>query len=156
MKTCVVYYSMSGNTEMVARQIADLMNADTIKLMPKKEYPNKGLKKYLWGGRSAIMGDTPELEDYSFSNDYDCIILGSPIWASNIAPPLNTFIHDNMDILKDKKVAVYVCQGGSGADKAIKKLKDKLEITNELVLIDPKDKQNKENDKLIKEFCKKI
>ena len=156
MKTCIVYYSMSGNTEMVAEKIADYMDADTIKLVPKKEYPNKGFKKYFWGGKSAIMGDTPVLEKYDFSDDYDCIIFGSPIWASNITPPLNTFIRDNLDKIKDKKLAIFVCQSGSGANKAIKKLKEKLNITNQLILIDPKDKPKDENNELIKDFCKKI
>ena len=41
MKVAIVYYSMSGNTEYVAKKISEKMDADLIELMPEKEYPNK-------------------------------------------------------------------------------------------------------------------
>ena len=60
------------------------------------------------------------------------------------------------EILRNKKIAVFVCYGGMGADKAIKKLKDFLGIDSfegELVLVEPKDKENEDNLAKIKEFC---
>ena len=48
---------------------------------------------------------------------------------------------------------------GGGAEKAIEKLKQFLEISEfaaELVLIDPKDKKSDEKDKRVEEFCEKI
>ncbi|MCH5304733.1 MAG: flavodoxin family protein, partial [Ruminococcus sp.] len=61
MKTAIVYYSMSGNTEFIAKKIADKISADLIKIEPEKAYPSKGLRKFIWGGKSAFMGDTPKL-----------------------------------------------------------------------------------------------
>ena len=160
MKKAVVYYSMLGNTDYVANLISEKCDADLIKLIPKKEYPNKGLRKYLWGGKSALMGDTPELEDYSFDSDnYDYIIFGSPVWAAQFTPPIRTFIKDNKERLKDKKIAAFACFSGSGADNALNKLKEFLEIEQfdaEITLIDPKDKKNEEKDKKIEEFCEKL
>ena len=160
MKTLVVYYSMSGNTEYVAKSISDKLNADIIKLIPKKEYPNKGLKKFLWGGKSAIMGELPELESYEFeSSKYDLIIFGTPVWASSFTPPIRTFIKENKEKLLNKKIAVFTCFMGGGADKAIEKLKKYLEIEQfeaELILIDPKDKKEDEKENKINEFCSKI
>ena len=66
MKKAIVYYSMSGNTEYVAKYIAEKVNVDLIRIEPKKQYPNKGFRKFFWGGKSALMGETPELESYSF------------------------------------------------------------------------------------------
>lgn len=160
MKKAIVYYSMSGNTEYVANCIANKVDADLIKLVPKKEYPNKGLRKFLWGGKSAVMGDTPELEDYQFDSEkYDCIIFGTPVWASSFTPPIRTFIKENKEKLANKKIAVYICYMGGGADKAIEKLKNYLGIDGfqaELVLIDPKTTKTDEKTKQIDEFCKKI
>lgn len=160
MRKAIVYYSMSGNTEYVANKILNEIDADLIKIEPKKEYPNKGLRKFLWGGKSAIMGDTPALEEYTFDADkYDYIIFGTPVWASSFTPPIRTFIKENKDKLKDKKIAVFICYMGGGADKAIDKLKKTLEIDEfsaELILIDPKEKNTDENDKQIDDFCKKI
>ena len=160
MKTAIVYYSMSGNTEYVANYISKKIDADLIRIVPEKKYPNKGLKKFLWGGKSAIMGETPELEKYKFdSSKYDCIIFGTPIWASNFTPPIRTFIKENKENLKNKKIAVFSCFSGGGAENAIAKLKEFLgidDLTGELILIDPKDKRSEEKDKQIEEFCQKL
>ena len=160
MKKAIVYYSMSGNTDYVAKYISDKIDADLIKIEPKKEYPNKGIRKFLWGGKSAVMGETPALEKYEFDSDkYHCIIFGTPVWASSFTPPIRTFIKENKEKLNGKKIAAFICYMGGGADKAIEKLKQYLEINEldaELILIDPKDKKSDEKDKQIDEFCEKI
>ena len=66
MSTAVVYYSMLGNSEMVAEHIAGGLGADVIRIEPDKAYPDKGAKKFLWGGRSAVMGEKPILKPYEF------------------------------------------------------------------------------------------
>lgn len=160
MNTAVIYYSMSGNTEYVANIISEKIGAELIKLIPKKEYPSTGFKKYFWCGKSAIMGDMPELEDYEFdASKFDLIIFGTPVWASNFTPPLRTFIEENKTKLNGKKFAVFTCFSGGGAEKTIEKLRKELEIDKfeaELILIDPKDKINTENDKKIEEFCNEL
>ena len=160
MKKAVVYYSMSGNTDYVAKYISNKIDVDLVKIEPKKEYPNKGIRKFLWGGKSAVMGETPALEQYEFDSDkYDCIIFGTPVWASSFTPPIRTFIKENKEKLNGKKLAAFICYMGGGADKAIEKLKQCLEISEldaELILIDPKDKKSDEKDKKIEEFCEKI
>ena len=99
MKTAIVYYSMSGNTKYVADKIAERIEADIIRIDPVKAYPDKGAKKFIWGGKSAVMGEKPALHPYEFNVEkYDRIILGTPVWASNFAPPIRTFIKENPDI----------------------------------------------------------
>ena len=155
MKTVIVYYSLEGNTAFAAEKIADALGADTLRLKPVKEYPKSGFKKFLWGGKSAVMSETPRLEPYTFhGEDYDLIVFGFPVWASNITPPLRTFIKEND--LEGKRIAAFACESGSGAEKAFEKLKTVLEIEKleaETVLIDPKTKPSGENDRKIKEFC---
>ena len=160
MKKAIVYYSMSGNTEYVANCISQKTDSDLIKIVPKKEYPSTGFKKFFWGGKSAVMGETPALENYEFdSENYDCVVFGTPVWASTFTPPIRTFIKENKDKLNGKKIAVFVCYSGGGADKAIERLKKYLEIENleaELILIDPKDKKTEEKNGQIEEFCQKL
>ena len=160
MKKAIVYYSMSGNTEYVAKCIADKIDADLIKIVPKKEYPSKGMIKFLWGGKSAIMGDTPALEEYSFdSSKYEYIVFGSPVWASCFTPPIRSFIKENRENLKGKKFAAFICNMGGVADKALDKLKNYLDVSElsaELVLIEPKENRNEENEKKINEFIERI
>lgn len=160
MKTAIVYYSMSGNTKFVADKIAEKIGADVIRLEPVEAYPDKGIRKFFWGGKSAVMEEKPELVEYEFdAGQYDMIIFGTPVWASNFTPPLRTFIEENRSELEGKKVAVFVCFSGGGADKAIDRLKkcvgvEKLE--GELVLVDPLVKGVAENEVRIGEFCEKV
>lgn len=159
MKTAVVFYSMSGNTKLTAETIAENLNAELIEINPVKEYPNKGFRKFIWGGKSAVMGDKPKLQTYAFDGSYDRIIFGTPVWASSFTPPIRTFIDENREALKGKRFSVFVCYSGGGADKAIEKLRAFLEteaFDAELILIDPKDRPSEKNEEMLTAFCDKL
>ena len=155
MRTAIVYYSMSGNTKYVADKIAEKIEADIVIIEPVKAYPDKGAKKFIWGGKSAVMGEKPQLRPYEFSADkYDRIILGTPVWASNFAPPIRTFIKENPEI-SGKKIAVFTCFSGGGADKAIEKMKKYIGIEKfeaELILVDPKENVKVEDDEKLNQW----
>lgn len=157
MRTAIVYYSMNGNTAFAAKLIAEKLGADIVSVEPEKAYPAKGIKKFFHGGRSAMKNETPKLKKYRFNADeYERVIIGTPVWASNIAPPLRTFIEENRVSLSVKRIAAFVCLSGSGAGKAMEKLKACLGIDSleaELALIDPKDKPQEANVKRIENFC---
>ena len=158
MKTLIVYYTLEGNTHYAAKKIASLLDADMLRIKPVKTYPRKGFRKFLWGGKSAVMAETPELEPYTFdASAYDRIVFGFPVWAGNVTPPLRTFIKEND--LSGKRFAAFACQSGAGAEKAFEKLKTALgirELDAELVLIDPKAKPDPKNEKKISGFCGKL
>jgi flavodoxin len=150
---------MSGNTAQTAERIASILGAELIRIEPVKEYHKEGMKKFVWGGMSAVMGETPRLHPYRFDADYDRVIIGTPVWASNIAPPIRSFIKQNRDNLRGKVNAAFFCYAGGGADKASAKLRKLLSLDSfdaELVLIDPKDKPKPEDDAAIVSFCKQL
>ncbi|MBQ4045818.1 MAG: flavodoxin [Lachnospiraceae bacterium] len=156
MKDLVVYYSLEGNTAYVAEIISKKTGADLLRLEPKKAYHDKGFAKFLWGGKSAVMAEKPELEDYDVNlDDYDRIIFGFPVWASNYTPPIRTFIEENADVLAGKRFAAYACQSGSGGKKALGKLAKDLCIEafeQTGVFNDPKAKKSRQTHEQIKEF----
>ena len=128
MKTLIVYYSLEGNTEYAAGRIAEAAGADVLRLHPKKAYKDKGFAKFVWGGKSAVMGEAPELEAYEVDlSAYERVVFGFPVWASKFTPPLRTFIQENADALKGKRFAAFACQSGSGAEKALGKLSSLIE-----------------------------
>ncbi len=138
MKVKIVFYSLEGNTKLIAEEIAKNLNGDIVELKPKKHYVNSGFKKFLWGGKSALMKETPDLEVYDNNLDYDLIIIGTPVWAGTFAPPIRTFLKDNN--LEDKRVAVFVCHAGGGAKgcfEKFKKLASKCEIISTIDFVDP-------------------
>ena len=158
MKTIVVYYSLEGNTDYAAKEIAARLGADLLRVEPDKAYPTSGFRKFFWGGKSAVMGETPALLPYSFDGQaYDRVILGFPVWAGNVAPPVRSFVREND--LRGKRVAAFACQSGSGAEKAFGKLKKQLgaeALEAELVLIDPKDRPDARNDERLRAFCERL
>ncbi len=80
MRNLIVYYSLEGSTKYVAEKMAEKLEADILELIPKKSYHSKGILKFIFGGKSAIMAEKPALEDYSIDLSlYDRIILGSPV-----------------------------------------------------------------------------
>ena len=158
MRNIIVYYSLEGNTEFAAKTIASIIGADLLRIEPVKAYPGSGFRKYFWGGKSAVMAESPALQPYTFKpQEYERIIIGFPVWAGNVTPPIRTFVKEND--LSGKRIAAFACESGAGAEKAFGKLKsclktDKLEA--ELILIDPKNKPSAENEANIRAFCDRL
>lgn len=112
MKKLLVYYSYEGNTEVLANSIKDKIDCDVLKLEPIKEKKSEGLFRFVWGGYQVYMTKKPKLKAYSVDlSKYDEIIIGTPCWFGTYAPPINTFLNDNK--FKEKKVYIYVCNGGN-------------------------------------------
>lgn len=157
MKTAVVYYSLEGNTKLVAEKIAERLNADIIELKCVKAYPTGKVSKFVWGGKSVTFGERPALLPYDFNaDDYDAVIIGSPVWASKYAPPLKTFLSEN-DI-SSKKTGFFVCCAGGKTDKCFAEMKRdaKNDGVATLNLVDPLKRQTPENDAEIDKFCERF
>lgn len=112
MRKLVVYYSLGGNTRLVAETIAEKARADVLELLPEKEAPSGMVRRIVWGGRSARTGERPALKPYALDpSEYGMFFLGTPVWAWTIAPPLNTFLSKHS--LEGKQVALFCCHGGA-------------------------------------------
>ena len=155
-KTAVVYYSQSGTTEYIAEQIKESCDAELIKLVPEKAYPDSGFRKFFWDGKSAVMAEAPKLQSYEFDPEaFDTVVIGFPVWAGTIAPPIRTFVREQKEALKGKRILAWACQGGSGAEKALNVLKGLLGIeafTAEMILNDPKDRPEEGNQNKLQAF----
>ena len=145
MKTAIVYFSLEGNTEYVAKKIAQIMgDCDLIKLETEKDYYTEGWKKMLLNGRDAMKGDTPELKPFQFNvSEYDKILLGSPIWASRMAPAMKTFIEMYGGDIVEKgpeNIGVFFSQSGNGYKSTFKRMRKELGVKRvgaELSMVDP-------------------
>lgn len=147
MKNLVVYYSLEGNTKLIAETIRKEINADMLELRPEKQYPNKGFKKYFWGGKSVVFKEQPKLlNKWIDISIYDRVFIGTPVWAGTYAAPFNTFF--NQHKLKNKEVGLFACHGGGGADKCLNNFKKELinnKIIGQIEFIDPLKKNKDEN-----------
>ncbi|MDY6338523.1 MAG: flavodoxin [Saccharofermentans sp.] len=154
MKTAVVFYSMHGNVRYVSEKVAKELGADLIELIPVKAYPDKGAMQFIWGGSAVTFKKKPELEPYTFNaSDYDLVIIGTPVWASNFTPPLRTFFENND--LTGKKIAVIATSAGGDSAKCVEAVKAAAKadsLAAVLSLVDPKEKPSDENEKQIAAF----
>ena len=125
MKKLVVYYSLEGNTKLIAQKIAEATGADLLELKLKKETIDPhSLSKYLWGGRQVVMKEKPELFPFEVDpNQYDLLFIGTPVWAWNYSPPINTFLSGTK--LADKKIALF-CSHGGAMEKTFKNMEKEL------------------------------
>jgi flavodoxin len=124
MKKLVVFYSLEGNTRLVANTIARAAGADVLELAPEKELSAKGFTRYLWGGKSVLMREKPALKPLALDpSQYDMFFLGTPVWAWSMAPPLATFL--SRFSFTGKPVALFCCHGG-GPGKVLRKMREAI------------------------------
>ncbi|MDD5492977.1 MAG: flavodoxin [bacterium] len=123
MKTLIVYYSYTGNTELVAKTIASEISADILKVEDAEKTGK--LKIYFSGSFAAKRGKSWPIKTINvLLKDYDRIFIGAPVWAGKAAPEINAYIEQAE--LKGKPVVVFVTMGGSKSDEAIQGLSDKI------------------------------
>ncbi len=66
MKDLVVYYSLEGNTEYVTDKIKNCTGADTLCIIPKKAYHDKGLLSSFGEARVACISDNQRQDLIAF------------------------------------------------------------------------------------------
>jgi flavodoxin len=116
MKTLVVYYSRSGNTRQVAEVLAQKMGADLEELIDR--HPRKGLVGWLKSGRDAVKEKETELAPLDHSpENYDAIVVGTPVWAAHPAPAVRTFLGSND--LGGKRVAFFCTMSARGGEETL-------------------------------------
>lgn len=122
VKTLVVYYSRTGNTKKLGDEGAAALGADVEELKDKKN--RKGPIGFLMAGLEAVKGLPTELEPLVHDPAaYDLVLVGSPVWAGCLCPPVRTFLAQQRAGLK--KVAWFsTCgsEGGSSASKAFSQM----------------------------------
>lgn len=101
-KTLVVYYSASGNTERVAKNIAEAAGADLFEIVPAELYTSDDLNWTNPDSRVSREHDDESLRDVPLTttevsdwDSYDTVFIGYPIWWGIAAWPVDTFVKNN-------------------------------------------------------------
>jgi flavodoxin len=125
-KTLVAYFSASGTTEKLAKNLAQAADADLYAIRPAVPYTSADLNWMDKKARSTVeMKDPssrPTLADTDAKiKDYDTIFLGFPIWWYVAPTIINTFL-ESYDF-SGKKIILFATSGGSGFGKTVAGLK---------------------------------
>lgn len=123
MKTLVAYFSATGTTEAVAKDLAQVAGATLYEIKPEVKYSAADLD---W--RDKQSRSTKEMQDKSSrpaivkdlkdADIYDVIYIGFPIWWYTAPTIINTFIETYG--FEGKTVIFFATSGGSNLDKANK------------------------------------
>ncbi|MDO4290391.1 MAG: flavodoxin [Eggerthellaceae bacterium] len=124
-KTLVAYFSASGVTEGVARDLARAAGADLFEIEPAVPYIAADLNWQNAQSRSSVeMADKtsrPAIARTCESiADYDTVFVGFPIWWYVAPTIVNTFLeaHD----LAGKTIVPFATSGGSGLGNTVAEL----------------------------------
>ncbi len=135
-KTLVAYFSASGTTARVAKNLAEATGADLYEIRPEVPYTEADLDWMNKKSRSSIeMNDKssrPALADQDADlAGCDTVFLGFPIWWG-IAPTIvNTFL-ERYDF-SGKTIVLFATSGGSGMGKTAEALKPS--VSQDAVLV---------------------
>ena len=118
-KTLVVYYSASGNTERVAKDIAEAAGADLFEIVPTEVYTSEDLNWTNSDSRVSREHDAESLRDVPLTttevpdwDSYDTVFIGYPIWWGIAAWPVDTFVKNNN--FTGKTVIPFATSSSSG------------------------------------------
>ena len=122
-KTLVVYYSYTNNVHNIVTELTKQIEADVVRIEPAEKGLDYAANNYAIGSAqiSAIRNNPNDAVSYPAIDpvnvnlaDYDCIIIGVPLWWSNMAAPLQTYLFHNGDAMTGKKIGLIVSSASSG------------------------------------------
>ena len=121
-KQLVAYFSASGTTARVAKDLAKAAGADLYEIKPAVPYTRADLNWQDKNSRSSLemrdKSSRPALADHDANiADYDTIFVGFPIWWYVAPTIINSFL-EAYDF-SGKKIVLFATSGGSGFGKAV-------------------------------------
>lgn len=124
-KKLVAYFSASGITARVAKNLASSAGADLYEIKPSVSYTKADLDWTNKQSRSSVemrdKNSRPALADTGANiAAYDTIFIGFPIWWYIAPTIINTFL-EAYDF-SGKKIILFATSGGSGFGKAVDSL----------------------------------
>lgn len=138
-KVLIVYYSLEGNTEFVAKEIKRCTEADMVRLVPEKEIPSSGFGKYFFGGKAALTRSLTHLKPIGEDpKQYDTIVIAGPVWAGTYPPAIGTFLDEHR--FSGKEVYLAATSKSGNAGKFFRDLEAKLkdnQIKSVLSVVNP-------------------
>lgn len=125
-KVLVAFFSATGVTKGVAKDLADVTGGDLYEITPEKPYTEADLDWHDKQSRSSMemkdLKSRPAIKGKVENiGDYDVVFIGFPIWWYTAPTIVNTFIEAND--LKGKTLIPFATSGGSTIDKACTDLK---------------------------------
>lgn len=122
-KTLIVYYSYTNNVERIVTELRNQIEADAVEIEPAEKGLNYAANNYAIGSAqiAAIRNNPNDVASYPAIDpvsvdlsQYSTIIIGAPLWWSNMAAPLQTFLFQHGAEMSGKNIGLIVSSASSG------------------------------------------
>ena len=127
-KTLVVYYSYTGNCRDIVSTLTDRIEADVVEIQPAEKGQRYEANSYALGTQllNAIKANPddpasyPPIDPVSTSlTDYRNIIVVTPLWWSQMAAIMQTYLFIYGPQMAGKTIALIVSSSSSGISKVV-------------------------------------
>ena len=136
MKNLFIYYSYTGNGDVVAEALKE-KGFEIRKVIRKRKMPKSFFFGILHGGFLAATNHKDKLVDYNENVDeYENIFIGSPIWNARLSSPINTVLAKTN--LTNKNLTFIFYAGSGTGEKALKKINKLYPSAKVIFLKEPK------------------
>ena len=122
-KTLIVYYSYTNNVERIVNELYNQIEADVIEIEPAEKGLDYAADNYAIGSSqiAAIRSNPDDAASYPAIDhvdvdlsQYSTFIIGAPLWWSNMAAPLQTFLFHYCKEMAGKNIGLIVSSASSG------------------------------------------
>ncbi len=122
-KTLIVYYSYTNNVERIVNELRTQIEADVIEVEPAEKGLDYAANNYAIGSAqiAAIRENPNDAASYPAidpvnvdMSQYSTIIIGAPLWWSNMAAPLQSFLFQYGKEMAGKNIGLIVSSASSG------------------------------------------
>ncbi len=117
-KVLVAYFTRTGNTRVVARQVRRALGADLFEIQPAESYPEDYEETVRQAEKERVAGYEPPLKASVPSVEaYNTVFLGFPIWGMSAPAVIRSFLsrHD----LSGKTLVPLITHGGYGLGQSL-------------------------------------
>ena len=127
-KTLIAYYSFSGDCRSIVASITTNMAADVLEIHPAEEGLDYAANNYAIG--SSLIAANREKPNNAASYpaikpvkrnvaDYDTVIIVTPLWWSNMAAPMQSYLFQEGSKMAGKTIGLIVSSYSSGISSVV-------------------------------------
>ena len=122
-KTLIIYYSYTNNVEKIVNELSRQIEAEVVEIEPTEKGLDYAANNYAIGSAQigAIKNNPADSSSYPTIDpvnvnldEYDTIIIAAPLWWSQMATPLQTYLFHNGKKMAGKNIGLIVSSASSG------------------------------------------
>ncbi len=114
-KPIIVYTSRTGHARALAEKLGALLSAPVHEVIDCVN--RKGFLGFMFSGFQAVTKKATPIDELVIDlSQHDSIIIVVPVWASNLVPPMRTWLQTHMSEIAGKPIAVLATCKGSDSE----------------------------------------